>query len=53
VNSAENRATFQKGLDGKPLFNSLYGMYTVTMNELKTFLRVSVQAGQSGVMKKT
>jgi hypothetical protein len=31
VNSAEeNRANFCKGLEGKPLFNALYGMYVVT-----------------------
>jgi hypothetical protein len=36
---------FCKGLDGKELFSTLYGMYVVTLNELK----VRVQAGQSGV----
>jgi hypothetical protein len=36
VNSAEeNRTNFCKGLDEKPLFSALYGMYTVTLNELK------------------
>jgi hypothetical protein len=35
VSSAENTANFCRGLDGKPLFIALYGMYTVTLNELK------------------
>jgi hypothetical protein len=53
VNSAEkNRANFCKGLDENPLFSSLYGMYTVTMNELKAVLKVSEQAGHS-IMNKT
>jgi hypothetical protein len=42
VNSAEeNRENFCKGLDGKPLFSALGGMYTVTLNEFKA---VSAQA---------
>jgi hypothetical protein len=42
VNSAEeNRANFCKSLDGKLLFSALYGMYTVTLIELKA---VSAQA---------
>jgi hypothetical protein len=51
VNSKENRANFCKFLDGKPIFSALYGMYTVTLNELKAVLKVSAQAGRSGVNK--
>jgi glutamyl-tRNA reductase len=51
VNSAEeNRANFCKGLEGKPLFSALYGMYTVTLNELKA---VSAQAKHSVRANKT
>jgi hypothetical protein len=46
----ENRTNFCKYLDGKPFFNALYGMYTVTLNELKA---VSAQAKQSGAANKT
>jgi hypothetical protein len=54
VNSAEeNRADFCKGLDGKLLLSALYGMYTVSLNELKAVLKVSAQAGQSGAVNKT
>jgi hypothetical protein len=54
VNSAEeNRANFRKGLDGKPLFSALYGMYTVILNEMKAVLKVSALAGQSGTVYKT
>jgi hypothetical protein len=45
-----NRANFCKGLDGKPLFSALYGMYMVTLNELKA---VSVQAKHSVTANKT
>jgi hypothetical protein len=37
------RANYCRVLDGKPL--DLYGMYTITMNELKTVLKVGAQAG--------
>jgi hypothetical protein len=54
VSSAEEkRANFCKGLDGKPLFSALYGMYTVTLKELKSVQKVSAQAGQSGAVNKT
>jgi hypothetical protein len=44
VKSAEeNRANICKGVNGKPLFRALYGMYTVTLNELKTVFKVSAQ----------
>jgi hypothetical protein len=50
VNGAEeNRPNFYKAVDRKPLFSALYGIYTVTLNELK----VSAQAGQSGAVNKT
>jgi hypothetical protein len=45
----KNRANFCKGLDGKPLFSTLYGIYTLTLSELK----VSAQAGKSGAVNKT
>jgi hypothetical protein len=41
-----------KGLEGKPLFSPLYGVYTVTLNELKADLKVSAQERQSGVITK-
>jgi hypothetical protein len=54
VNSAEeNRANFCKAVDGKPLFSALYGMYTVTPNELKVVLKMSAQAAQSGAVNRT
>jgi hypothetical protein len=54
VNSAEeNRANFCKIIVGKPLFSALYGMNTVTLNELKAVLEVSAQAGQSGGVNKS
>jgi hypothetical protein len=54
VNSVEEkRANFCKGVDGKPLFMALYGIYMVTRNELKAILKVSAQAGQSGTVHTT
>jgi hypothetical protein len=51
VNSAEEkRANFCKSLDGKLLFSALYGIYTVTLTELKA---VSVQAKHSDSLNKT
>jgi hypothetical protein len=48
VRSAEhNRESFCKALSGKHLFSALYGTYTVTLNELKTVLKASSQAGQT------
>jgi hypothetical protein len=49
----ENRANICKAVDGKRLCSALYGMYTVTLNELKAVLNVSAQAGQSGEENKT
>jgi hypothetical protein len=51
VNSAkENRANFFKSLVGKLLFSVFYGMYMVTLIELKA---VSAQAKHSDSLKKT
>jgi hypothetical protein len=41
ANSAENRANICKDLDGKLLFSALYGMYMVTLYELKAILKVT------------
>jgi hypothetical protein len=41
--------TFVKVPDGKSLFITLYGMYSVTLSELT----VSAQAEQSGAVNKT
>jgi hypothetical protein len=54
VNSAEeNRAKVCKFLDRKPLFSALYGMYKVTLKELKAVFKVNAQAGQRGAVKET
>jgi hypothetical protein len=51
VNSAEeNRTDFCKVLDRKPLFTAFYGVYTVTLNELKA---VSAQKKHCGIANKT
>jgi hypothetical protein len=52
-NAEEKRANFSKILDGKPLFSAVYGMYRVTLNELKAVLKMSAQAGRSGVVNET
>jgi dsDNA-specific endonuclease/ATPase MutS2 len=49
----DNRANFCKALDGKTLSSALYGMYAVTLNELKAILKVSAQVGQSDAVNKT
>jgi hypothetical protein len=49
----ENRANFCTGVDGKPLFRALNGMYTVTLKETKGIIMVSARAGQSGAVNKT
>jgi hypothetical protein len=51
--AGENRANFCKILEGKPLFSALYGIYTLTLNELKAVLKVDAQAGQCGAVTKT
>jgi hypothetical protein len=43
---------FNKAVDGRPLYGALCGMYTVTLNDLKTILNVSSQAGQSVAVNK-
>jgi hypothetical protein len=48
-----NRANFFKDLDLKLLFSAFYWIYTVTLNELKAIQKVSIQAGQSGVVNKS
>jgi hypothetical protein len=54
VSSAEeNRADFCEILVGKPLFSSLYSIYTLTLNELKAVLKVNAQGGQSGALTET
>jgi hypothetical protein len=53
VNSAEeNRAHYCKILDGKSLFSAHYGMYAVTLNEVKAILKVNVQEGECGALDK-
>jgi hypothetical protein len=53
-NSAEgNRVNFCKALDGRPVYSALYGMYTVTPNELKAVLKVSAQEVRSVAVNKT
>jgi hypothetical protein len=47
VNAAEdNQTNFCKALTGKTLFSALYGMYTVTLNDLKALLKASSPAGK-------
>jgi shikimate kinase len=54
VNSSEeNRANFCKILEGKLLFRAVYGMYTLTLNELKAILKVNAQAGRPVAVTKT
>jgi hypothetical protein len=46
VNSVEeNTANFCKPLDGMRLFNALYDMSVVTLNEVKAILKVSAPEG--------
>jgi hypothetical protein len=49
----ENRANFSKIQKGKPLFSALYGICTLTLNELKAVLKVNAQARQCGAVTKT
>jgi hypothetical protein len=50
VNSEENKANFCKSLDGKLVLRALYGMYMVTLIELKA---VSAQAKHSDAVNIT
>jgi hypothetical protein len=53
VNSAEeNIGNFCKDLDRKLFFSALYYKHMVTLSELKSVLKVSAQAGQSGAVNK-
>jgi hypothetical protein len=48
VRAAEdNRESYYVVLRGKTLYSALYGTYTVTLNEFKSILKASIQAGQS------
>jgi hypothetical protein len=50
VNAAEeNRENYCKALHGKTLFSALYGIYTVTLDELKAVLKASTPADQTNV----
>jgi hypothetical protein len=49
----EKRANLRKFLSGKPILSALYGMFTVTLNELKDALKGSAQARKSGAVNKT
>jgi hypothetical protein len=54
VNAAEeNGASYWKGLHGKTLFNALYDIYTVTLQELKAVLKVRTLAVQTNLQKTT
>jgi hypothetical protein len=48
----ENHESYFQALRGKPLFSALYGTYTVTLNELKSFVKASSQAGQAETASK-
>jgi hypothetical protein len=41
------------GVDGKLLSGTLYGMYAVTLNELKAALKLCTQAGQRSAVNET
>jgi hypothetical protein len=45
--AGENGASYCKGLHGKPFSSALYGTYTVTLQELKTVLKVRTLADQT------
>jgi hypothetical protein len=49
----ENRASYCKGLHGKPLLSALYGTYTVTLDELKDLLKANTLADQVNSPKAT
>jgi hypothetical protein len=54
VNAAEeNRASYGKGLLGKPLFSTLYRTYTVTLEELESVIKARSQADQTNIPKTT
>jgi hypothetical protein len=45
------QSNFHKGVHGKLLFSTLYGMYMITLNEPKVTLKASAQC--SGLVNKT
>jgi hypothetical protein len=48
VNAAEeNRRSYCKALDGKTLYNALYGTYTVALQELKALLKATATINPS------
>jgi hypothetical protein len=47
MSAEDNRETFSLALQGKPLYSALYGTYTVTLNDFKSLLKASCQAGRS------
>jgi hypothetical protein len=49
----DNRGNFCKILEGKRLFSALYGIYKLTLNELKAVLKMKAQAGKCGAVTKT
>jgi hypothetical protein len=52
VNAAEeNRKKLCKALSGKTLFSALYGIYTITTQELKAVLKANNEADQSKTPK--
>jgi hypothetical protein len=54
VSSAEeNRPNFCKLLGGKSLFSAVYGVFILTLNELKAIVKMNAQAGQCGAVTKT
>jgi hypothetical protein len=54
VNAAEeNRASYCKGLHGWPLSSALYGIFTVTLKELKAMHKARTLAGQTNLPKAT
>jgi hypothetical protein len=44
--SEENRTNYCRALSGKTLFSALYGSYTVTLNDLRTLLKVITSTGR-------
>jgi hypothetical protein len=48
-NAQIDRESYCNVLKGKQLFSVLYGLYTVTLNELKSVLQLSAQVPRQGV----
>jgi hypothetical protein len=47
VEAEDNQINFCKALTGKILFSALYGMYTITLKDLKALLNAGKPVGQS------